>query len=283
MIRAVEVPTFIVGKTQSGKTWRAYRLFEAHEGPAIFADVQWQSYGEADVEVVSDPRRPGSSVAEIVDAFSRRRPGDRWPHVRWLPDLTFYEDELRVLVDYFKDVHRTYHLRGRRLPTLAIFMDEIWRTAPVWADARNPAVRVFTEGLQHRIVGVGLSQWPAQTSRLIGGNSYAWLIYHLNPKELADLNRVYHLEAPSWEWVADLGSRHYWKYDGYWWRGDENGLEVRVEEAVPLQPSHETGVLERGARHDQIGEIPGEEAPGKDVVLSDVRDRPREGTVDTSK
>src|SRR5207249_1811123 len=40
---AIDAPTAVLGQTQSGKTWRMFREFERHAGPAIFWDVQFRA------------------------------------------------------------------------------------------------------------------------------------------------------------------------------------------------------------------------------------------------
>lgn len=246
MIRAVEAHTLVCGKTRSGKTYLGYKLFGAHTGPAIFCDIQWQRYGEADADVYS--------VEELVDVLVAHNPDDPWPKIRWLLDNY---DEAQTLVPYLKDVHRTHHLRGRTLPVMAVFLDEIWRIAPNWADPRNPAVRIFSEGMQHNLMGVAITQWPSSTSRLIRMNSFDVYLFYLNPQEQAVVERDYHLVPPDWSWLEPM-NYHYWRYDGDWWRGDQNGIEVRFPEpgrAVSgytspeaLRGEDEGRVLQRGTR-----------------------------------
>ena len=224
----VDRHTFIVGKTGSGKTYRSYRLLEAHQGPAIFCDFEWTK-GVADFDFET------TDVDEVVDVLRDTKPGGD-VRIRWL--LDDYGDDFGDLVEYLKDVHRGWHLRDRPLPKLALFMDEVHRIAPTWADARNPGVRVFTEGRHHNLFGVGVTQWPAQTSRLIGMNAYDWYVYFLNPKELATLSQYYHMDVPDIGWLS-IDGHTYFRYSsdgGTWWRGSSTGVETSEVSQV-LRPS----------------------------------------------
>src|SRR5712691_7840219 len=112
----VEVPTVLVGTTQSGKTYRAFRIFESHPGPAIFWDVQWRAahYSPA-----------ATRVGDVAGAALLL---ERWdgnpPFPRIVIENERYAD-LDRFVSYLWDAHRGAHVQNRTLPNLALFLDEV--------------------------------------------------------------------------------------------------------------------------------------------------------------
>ncbi len=227
----VEQPTVIFGKNQSGKTWRAFHLWNAHQGPAIFADIQWRSYVPATHTVYS--------IEDVVGVLNdvSRRDGGTWdaPKINWRIDNYA---ELGPLVDYLLAVHKQRHIEGLGLPCVALFMDEVWRVAGRGADATNPAVRVFTEGNQHRVMGVAISQWISQVAHLIPGNAYEFYVFDLWERDLELLRQIYRMEPPDPRWLGDY---RYWRYDGGWWKGDANGVELRYDQAPGVPELQEGG------------------------------------------
>jgi hypothetical protein len=176
------------------------------------------------------------------------------PKVLWLLDRY---DDLGRLVDYLLGVHRAWHVAGARPPTLALFLDEVWRAAPRAADANEPAVRVFTEGFQHGVVGVALSQWVGQVASLIPGNAYEYYIFDLWDKDAELLRSYYRMEIPDEAWLRG-GRYRYWRYDGTWWRGDAEGREVAHDRdaTTPVPPvsegDEELGDDEAGLRERSL-------------------------------
>jgi hypothetical protein len=260
----VGATTFIVGKTRSGKTFRAARLFEEHEGPAIFCDVQGFSLREP-----LGATHRCLSADEVIGTLASSSSEQGWPHILWLLDN--YE-ELDTVFGYLKWAHKQATMDQQIPPAMAVFVDECWRVAPTWADARNPCVRLFTEGLQHNLFGVAISQWPAQTSRLIGGNTYDWYIYALSPKDMQVVSSLYRMDPPDWNWVLLPQEHHYWRYDGRWFQGDAEGIESEVPEVrvadvpTPIPGSERADTPMEG--HDSM-------AVHKQDVRDDIPDGPR--------
>lgn len=223
----VSVPTVIFGKTQTGKTYKGFKLAMAHDGPVVFCDVQWRQYQEM---------QKAYTVREVI-ALLHNQPEAR---VDFLLDS--YET-IGVLIGYLLDVHRKAHVEGRSYKPILIVFDEVWRTAPQWADATNPAVRVFTEGLQHGVIGLAVSQWASQTATLIRRQAYEWYIFALNPADYATLGE-YGMVIPDETWATvrqhkcggvtpGLGgmtcteptNHRYWRYDGDWYTGEYDDTE----------------------------------------------------------
>lgn len=234
----VNVPTVVLGKTQSGKTRKAFDLAMAHDGPVIFCNVQWRNY------------RTMAVTYELRQVVAHLRQGSMSEGpVRVDYRLDGY-DHIDRLIDYLLGVHREGHVQGVVVPTVLVVFDEVWRVAPRWADASNPAVRVFTEGLQHGVVGMAISQWASQTSRLILGNAYEWYFFALWPADVDLLARDYRMEVPDSTWAqirehscgdkcAVPASHRYWRYTGDWLRGDADGREERIEpEPQPPREGH---------------------------------------------
>lgn len=223
----VNVPTVIIGKTQTGKTFRAFDLAMGHDGPVVFADVQWRGYRTMEIAYTLDEviaRLHAGSVSKVASRIDYR--------------LDDYRS-LGALVDYLLGVHRSAHIKGQHPRPVLLVLDEVWRVAPQWADANNPAVRIFTEGFQHGVIGLAISQWASQTSRLILGNAYEWYIFAVWPKDAALLAEAYRMELPDPGWAIvrehECGERcaapenhRYWRYTGDWLRGDAGGHEERV-------------------------------------------------------
>lgn len=145
-------------------------------------------------------------------------------------------------MDYLLRVHKEAHLADVSLPTAAVFIDEVSLVADRYADASNPAVRLFTQGYQHRVIGTAITQRPALTSRHIIEN--AWEAYIFNPGPIgAETLESYGWRVPDWAWVSTPRSYRYWRYAGSGWlRGDAGGVEVEVsavrepvEEPLPAE------------------------------------------------
>jgi hypothetical protein len=213
----VEVPTSLWGRNQSGKTWRAFHLWATHPGPAIFCDIQGRRYGQG---------QTARNVEDVINLLgsSQGTTGPSTNKILW--QLDNY-DELDMLVDYLLTVHKKARDEGKSIRPVAIFMDEIWRAAGIGEKATNAAVRCFTEGLQHGVIAVSISQWMSQTSRLIGNQSYEYYFFALAPQDYAILRSNYHIDIPNTEWTAPR-TYNYWKFvDGEWYRGNAYGVEVK--------------------------------------------------------
>ncbi len=238
----MENPTVIVGQTQSGKTFRAFRLFEVHDGPAIFYDTQWRGRdyladrGGGDGGNLSRVVRASSfdSVRETLVAW---REGDAPPRIVFEP---VNHDDFALLVDALIRVHLVAHIEDRRVPKLALFVDEISLLAGRSADAGNAAVRLFTQGYQHKVIGVAITQRPALTTRNI--IEQAWEAYIFSPGPVgAKVLEDYGWVPPDWSWVTEPRSYHYWRYNGnVWLKGDAGGVEIAVAEVPEVQSDTES-------------------------------------------
>ncbi len=221
----MEVPTVIVGAPQSGKTFRAFRLFEAHPGPAIFYDTQWRGRDYS----------PGSprarTVQEVVSALASWSPGDAPPRIVWEP---LHHGDFPVFVDALLRLHLSAHVADSDLPALAFFVDEVSILADNRALPDNPAVRLIREAFQHRIIGCAITQRPAATTRHITEN--AWEAYIFNPGPIgAETLEAYGWRVPDWTWVTEPRSYRYWHYSDRWLKGDAGGVEVEVAQVSQVQ------------------------------------------------
>lgn len=223
-------PTVVLGTVQSGKTYRAFHWFREHQGPGIFCDVQWRAREYA-------PELPRASTArEVVQWLASWRPGQ--PPVKIVWSMDDYK-ELSTLVDYLWSVHRKAHVEGRPLPNLLFMLDEVSLIADRSATPDNPAVRLFTQCFQHKIIPVAITQRGALTSRHIMGNAWNWVLFSLTPADVETVRGTYKLETPEPEWTANPTDYHYWKYSiGKWFRGDAIGKEVlsgELSEGAPAE------------------------------------------------
>ena len=249
----VNAPTFFFGQNQSGKTYRAFRLWERHKGPAVFCNIQWVNYVPSDIRA--------RTAEDVISILSNAKSFANGPKIDWR--LRNY-NEFGTFLDYALDVHRARHEAGGALPTLAVFVDEVWRIAGRGADANNPAVRLFTEGNQHRVEGVALSQWVSQVSHLIPGNAYEFYIYHLWERDYEILRQIYRMEVPETAWLRDY---HYWHYDGKWYRGYPDGREVAYVEQPTDSPDVHTQI-QSGTEDRSVPDEPDSDAvpvPEKDT------------------
>jgi len=217
----MDVPTAIVGITQSGKTWRAFRLFEAHPEIAIFVDVQWRA------EHYSPGHPIAYDVEEVVEHLRSWKGGPLkivWRGVEEDPE------QLDEFIRYALGVHRAAHVRNRPLPRLAIFVDEVSLLADRWAPNENAVVRLFTQGYQHSVIGVVITQRPAQTSRNILGNAWDRYVFSMSAEDVMSLRRVHGWDIPDDDWIVDPKAHRYLVYrGGRWYRGDPQGVEHAVE------------------------------------------------------
>jgi hypothetical protein len=233
----VERPTVIFGKTQSGKTYHAFRLFERHQGPAIFCDIQWRRFRTG---------LQALTFEEIVSLLKKWKDGPA-PHIIYLPRDY---GELARLIPYLLDVHRLRHLEGRPLPTMAVFLDEMNLAANRWSPDDLPAIRLFTQGYQHKVVGVGIVQWPSQMNRMVMVNAIDQVYFALNPREELTLSRDYRIDIPDRSWNAYRTYR-YWRYDGDWYKGDRDG-----EETPHSGPSEETPSIPEEEGTEPVDDLP---------------------------
>lgn len=260
-------PTVIVGQTQSGKTYRAFHLFEVHDGPAIFYDTQWRGRDYSPRSVRA------SSFDSIRDALVAWHPNDPPPRIVFEP---VNHDDFPVLVDSLIRVHLQAHVAGYTPPKLAIFVDEVSLLAGRSADASNAAVRLFTQGYQHGVIGVAITQRPALTTRNI--IEQAWEAYLFSPGPVgSQVLEDYGWVPPDWGWVAVPRSYHYWRYDGAGWlRGDSGGVEVAVAQVPDVQGPSEGALPERQEPGDREADVPiGED--GVRPVRPDVHEGPPPG------
>lgn len=258
----MDVPTVIVGTTQSGKTYRAFRLFEAHPGPAVFWDVQWRAsdYSPSSVRV--------PTVESCVGVLAQWNP-------RMEPPRIIIQDEqyngLETLVSYLWSVHRNLHARAVRPPSIAVFLDEVSLAADRYAGNDNPACRLFTQCYQHGVVGVAISQRPAQTSRNLLANAWEWYTFSPGRGDL-DTYREYSVLPPDPSWLSNPRAHQYyrWTSDGRCLRGDSAGGEIdvvatqvpEVQEGEPPSPLPEGEPDEpKGAPVEVVGEPAGGQVP----------------------
>jgi len=224
----VDAPTCFIGQTQSGKTFRSCQAFVAHDGPAIFWDVQFRAR-EFCPEVPRVRR-----VGDVVRALHEWRAPDPPPHL--VIELDEYTG-LSSLVDYLHGTHLVAHYRGDSLPKTALFLDEVSMAADRFADADNPVVKLFTRSYGHNLIGVAITQRPAQTSRNVLGNSWEWYVFSPAPADVLTLERDYRMELPDdGLWVLNPLDHRYFRFRvGAWFRGDADGHEVGVDEVSEVQ------------------------------------------------
>ena len=222
----VDVPTVYFGKTQSGKTYRAFESFQLHEGPAVFVDIQWRRYNPG-TAIVTD----ADQVIGQLQSWGNGPP----PKIVWNPDDY---GELETLVDYVLAVHKDYHLRYKRPPPpLAIYLDEVSLAVQRGQNDTLPAVRLFTQGYQHNVIGVAISQWVAQIHQMIVINSVDFYIFALNEKDYYLLEQNYKIEVPD-QTFAPWKSYAYWRYNGEWFKGYPDGTEM-LQAAPTEEPKDE--------------------------------------------
>jgi hypothetical protein len=251
----VDVPTVYLGTTQSGKTFRAFQTMAQHPGPAIFWDVQWRAghYAPQSTRVADVP----GAVDLLV----------RWdgnpPYPRIVIENERYAD-LDMLVSYLWGVHRRAHVENRTLPLMAVYLDEVSLAADRYADNENPAVRLFTQCYQHRIVGVALTQRSAQISRNILAD--AWEYYTFTPgRGDLEVYRDFGLLPPDVAWTVQPESHHYYRFTpGRVYRGEADGSETEVAEGAEdevaevseVQDSPQEPVSESGQSGDREADVP---------------------------
>lgn len=238
----VESPTVIIGKTQSGKTYRASRLFEATEPPVIFCDIQWRKYAQG-VEC--------RTVEEIVDVLHANPKARIW----WL--LENY-DQINELVEYLYQVHKYYNLKGAKIPRLVIFLDEVWRVADRWSDMTGGANKLFAECFQHKITPVAISQWVGHVHKLIMTNAYVIYIFSLSSSDIELLRKNYGVDIPDDGWIDNPTDYHYYIYDHIEFRKyDAQGQLVGVE-----KPEEEPEEEEEVEEDEDLSEVPQEGGQG---------------------
>lgn len=257
----MENPTVLIGQTQSGKTFRAFRLFEVHPGPAIFYDAQWRGRDYLPRAVRA------SSFGAVRDLLVAWKPDEPPPRIVFEP---LNHDDLPLLVDALIRVHLEAHIQGRQPPKLALFLDEVSLVAGRGAGAENAAVRLFTQGYQHGVIGVAITQRPALTTRNI--IEQAWEAYLFSPGPVgAQVLEDYGWVPPDWSWVAVPRSYHYWRYDGNaWLKGDSGGVEVAVAEVSDVQGPPEGPLPEPVERDDETTDVPAIGQDGVPPVRPDV-------------
>ncbi len=230
---------FVIGKTGTGKTTLGGRLFDEHPGPAIFCDVQGARVGDADHE-----------ISRIEDVWAILKSSWRdGPHIRWL--VEDYRGVDRLIVD-LQRAHRPGYLKRQEIPVIALVLDEVHLGAPTWADTRTPVVQVFTRGRQHNLFGIGITQWVSQAARVIRANVTTYYLFAQHPQELEILRSEYRLEIPDPEWIkprpgvtpGEELNHNYYRYDGRWFKGDQDGHELEISaagETRPIDAPPETG------------------------------------------
>ena len=234
----VDVPTFMVGMPQSGKTWRSFRLFEAHPGPAIFADIQYRAghYLESPQLVDSVP-----AILRVLRDWDAKDPP---PKLVWRLDTYA---ELPGLVEPLWRTHKERHVRNEWLPKMAVFLYEISLTARPYATLDDPAVRLFTQCYQHDIIPVGITQRPAMTSRNLLGAAWDLYLFAMTPADMETVRAIHRLDLPEPGWIGDPREHHYFAYrTGQFWKGDAEGVELAMpvlREPVepPLSQDEEPG------------------------------------------
>jgi len=230
----VESPTVIIGKTQSGKTYRASRLFEATEPPVIFCDIQWRRYAKGIV---------CHSVKEIVDVLHANPKSRIW----WL--LNNY-DELDELVDYLYEVHKYYNLKGAQIPRLVIFLDEVHRVGDRWSEMGAGANKLFAECFQHKITPVAITQWASHMHKLILTNAYVMYIFSLGDHDQGILRKNYGIDLPEDGWIDKPTDYHYYIYDHIDFKKyDAQGQLVGTEKEEPEEE-------EEGDKDDSDEDMP---------------------------
>jgi len=200
---------FVCGITGSGKTSYASKLFEQFEGYAIFVNTNAEIIPEEKAQVVITTFREFQAVLNDYKMLKKIC-------VNPLPNA-------EIPLNTVEDIIKTCFILGQSINEntkepknwCAIFLDEVQDYSS--KHSPNPNIDIlFKRGRRYGVIGVAISQTPAQVSHNILRNCDYHVIFKVSPYERSYFEE-YHIPVfenlETTEWLKR--EYHYVLFDGY--------------------------------------------------------------------
>ena len=209
-------PSTICGKTQSGKTYKAFKLFDTSPNRSLFINTQWREY---------------SAHAHTKDKDQILKGLKAHKKLIFNP---YDEKEVFEICDWFLKFHL---LNYKTLQPLEIWIDEIDKYSNRY-DFDNSIEHLFTKGMQLKLIPIGITQRLSMTGLNLTQNCYTFWIFRLSERDFNDLETKYKIPKPN----TNPPQYEYYIYDNdTWYKGDKGGNENIISGSEPdPEPDPET-------------------------------------------
>ena len=196
-------PSIFCGKTQMGKTYKAFKLFDTSPNRSLFINTQWREYSNHAFTKEKD---------QILTGLKAHRKLIFFP---------YKETDVYEICDWFMKFHL---LNYKTQEPLEIWIDEIDKYSNRY-DFDNSIEHLFTKGMQLKLIPIGLTQRLSMTGLNITQNCYTYWIFKLSDRDFDDLETRYKIPKPQ----ANPPRYEYYLYDNdTWYKGDKNGNETVI-------------------------------------------------------